>query len=275
MPELPEVETFRRLLLRGYNGMPSVLGKVIQGAHVLWDGILVTPSANEFRERVPGQQVDDIGRRGKHLILHFSTDSLILHPRMSGEVLLESQDNPVSKHCRLSLDFKDGTRLAFINIRKFGRVWLTGQPEEVLCHLGPEPLSDTFTPQKLYAILQNAHRQLKYMLLDQHVIAGLGNIYTDEALYLAKLHPKTKSDTLSRSETERLWNAIRKVLREGIENQGTSIDWIYRGGENQKYLHVYNKDGDPCERCGNPIQKITIAQRGTHLCPTCQPPPSD
>lgn len=274
MPELPEVETFRRLLLHGYDGVPSVVDRVVQQADVLWDGILVSPTADEFCQRIQGQKVQDVGRRGKHLLLHFNADTLILHPRMSGDVILESQQKPLGRHYRLTLDFVDGSRFAFNNIRKFGRVWLTADPQAVLSHLGPEPLSESFTPQALYDLLQGSHRQMKYMLLDQRVIAGLGNIYTDEALYLAKIHPRVKSDALSYAQAKDLWQAIRKVLLDGIENQGTSIDWIYQGGDYQNYLHAYNREGDPCERCGTAIQKITVAQRGTHLCPNCQRPPA-
>jgi formamidopyrimidine-DNA glycosylase len=273
MPELPEVETFRRNLSQGNNGSPSVIGKVIHNADVLWDGVLVMPSVDEFLHRVPGQTVVGVGRRGKYLLLHLSQDTLILHPRMSGEVILEKQDKKLGKHYRLLLNFQDGTRFAFNNVRKFGRVWLTETLDLVLSDLGPEPLSDDFTPEQLFNILQACHRQMKYVLLDQHLIAGLGNIYTDEALYLAHIHPRTKSDSLSFSEVEILWKSIRKVLKQGIENQGTSIDWIYKGGDYQKLLQVYKQDGDPCPRCGTTIQKITIAQRGTHYCPSCQPAP--
>lgn len=275
MPELPEVETFRRFLIQGNNGSSSVLGKVIQDAEVLWEGVLVGPSPHEFLQRVKGQTVVGVGRRGKHLLLQLSRDTLIIHPRMSGEVFLESQKEEVGKHYRLILNFQDGTRFVFNNIRKFGRVWFTANPEDVFSDLGPEPLSDEFTPQRLFDILQSCHRQMKYLLLDQNVIAGLGNIYTDEVLYQAQIHPRTKSDSLSFSEAKDLWESIRGVLEKGIENQGTSIDWIYKGGDYQTLLQVYKRDGNPCQRCGTPIERTIIAQRSTHYCPSCQPAPSE
>lgn len=275
MPELPEVETFRRSLMDGDNGAPSVLEKVVLSAEVLWEGVLVTPAVREFHPRLKGQTVLDITRRGKHLLLHLTQDTLILHPRMSGEVIVESQEEPIRKHYRLILNFENGNRFAFNNIRKFGRAWLTSNPEQILSHLGPEPLSPDFSSQQLYELLHSHNRQMKYFLLDQRMIAGLGNIYTDEALFLAKIHPQTKSDALSFVQAERLWDSIRKVLQEGIKNQGASIDWVYKGGDYQKYLHVYKREGEPCQRCGTPIQKMTIAQRGTHFCPSCQPAPDD
>jgi len=274
MPELPEVETFRRLLINGYDGLPSLLGKTVESAQILWEGVLVTPGVNAFHPRLQGQSVEDIGRRGKHLLIHFSRDSLILHPRMSGEIIVESREAAVGKHYRLLIHFTENIRLAFINIRKFGRAWLTENPEEILGHLGPEPLAEDFTPQKLHDLLHDHHQQMKYLLLDQKKIAGLGNIYTDEALYAAKIHPRTKSDTLTYSQSKKLWKSIRKVLEDGIENQGTSIDWVYKGGDYQNHLSAYKNEGEPCQRCGTPIKKITIAQRGTHFCPTCQPAPA-
>ncbi len=275
MPELPEVETFRRTLLNGCNGVPSLLNKEVESATILWEGVLVTPSSDEFSPRLSGQGVTDLGRRGKHLLIHFTRDTLILHPRMSGEMVVEPREEPLGKHYRLVICFRDGFRFAFNNIRKFGRAWLVEDPDSVLSHLGPEPLADSFTPRNLYQILQNHHRQMKYLLLDQHIIAGLGNIYTDEALHAAKIHPQTKSDSLSFNQAQTLWRCIRKVLQEGIKNQGTSIDWVYQGGDFQKYLDVYNRDGQPCSRCATPIEKTTIAQRGTHFCPSCQPAPED
>ena len=275
MPELPEIEVFRRLLSMGREDSPSILNKKIRDATLLWNGTVETPSPNEFLTQVKGQSVEKIGRRGKHLLLYLSKNTLVFHFRMSGEVVVESQTKPTSKHCRLTLNFEDGTRLAFNNPRKFGRVWLVANPEVLLAHLGPEPLSDAFTPEWLYATLQNCHRQMKYLLLDQKVIAGLGNIYVDETLYVSKIHPRTKSDSLNFEQVKLLWKNIRQVLRDGIENQGTSFDWIYKGGDYQRFLNVYKQTGKPCAICGTPIQRIKIAQRGTHFCPSCQPEPKE
>lgn len=270
MPELPEVETFRRYLLQGESGAPSILGKKISDAELLWEKTLAEPDPEEFLSRIQGQFVTGIGRRGKNLLINLSRDSLIIHLRMSGELIVEEQINPLGKHYRLILNFTDGFRLAFNNIRKFGRVWLTEDPAAVIGNLGPEPLGDDFTPESFHDLLHSHSRQLKYFLLDQEMIAGLGNIYTDESLFRAKLNPTRKSDSLSNKESRRLWEGIREVLQEGIQNQGSSIDWMYQGGDYQKYLSVYNLEGQPCELCKTPIKRIKIAQRSTYYCPNCQ-----
>lgn len=273
MPELPEVETFRKYLLQGESGAPSILGKQIRDAELLWVRTLASPSPKEFKARVQGQFVTGIGRRGKNLLIHLSRDTLIVHLRMSGELIVEEKTNPLGKHYRMILNFTDRYRFAFNNIRKFGRVWLIEEPDQVIGNLGPEPLEDDFTPELFHQICLSRSRQLKYFLLDQEMIAGMGNIYTDEALHRAKLHPTRKTDSLNFSEAKRLWASIRDVLNEGIQNQGSSIDWMYRGGDYQKYLSVYNLEGKPCKRCKTPIKRIKIAQRSTYFCPTCQPLP--
>lgn len=270
MPELPEVETFRRYLLQGVPGSPSILGKQVAKAELLWERTLAEPDPEEFLARVQGQFVSGVGRRGKNLLIHLSQDTLIIHLRMSGELVVEEQTNPLQKHYRLILNFTDGYRLAFNNIRKFGRIWLTEDPSSLLGHLGPEPLGDDFTPEAFHHLLHSRSRQLKYFLLDQEMIAGMGNIYTDESLFRAKLHPTRKTDSLTESETFLLWKSIREILQEGIQNQGSSIDWMYQGGDYQKYLSVYNLEGQPCKRCKTPILRIKIAQRSTYFCPTCQ-----
>jgi formamidopyrimidine-DNA glycosylase len=193
---------------------------------------------------------------------------------MSGDVITDRGEVPARKHDRMLLNFRDGTRLAFNNIRKFGRIWLTDQPERVLGKLGPEPLDADFSAEDLHGIAHSCSRQIKYLLLDQTMLAGMGNIYTDEALHLAGIHPRTKSDTLDRNQTRALWLAVREVLRKGIRFQGTSIDWMYRGGDYQRYLNVYGQEGKNCSQCGTIIARIKVAQRSTFLCPTCQPAPS-
>ncbi|MEE9598946.1 MAG: bifunctional DNA-formamidopyrimidine glycosylase/DNA-(apurinic or apyrimidinic site) lyase [Anaerolineales bacterium] len=270
MPELPEVETFRRYLLQGYEGSPSILGKKIRDADLLWEGSIASPTPDEFLERIKGQYITGIGRRGKNLLIRLSRDTLIIHLRMSGELIVEKQTEPQGKHYRVIINFDDKYRMAFNNIRKFGRLWLTDNPQEQLGNLGPEPLSDDFTGEDLHLILKSHNRQLKYFLLDQEMIAGIGNIYTDEALHRAKLHPTLKSDSLDSHQAQTLWESIREVLEEGIKNQGASIDWMYRGGDYQNYLSVYNLEGEPCKTCKTPVARIKIAQRSTYYCPTCQ-----
>ena len=160
--------------------------------------------------------------------------------------------------------------LVFNDTRKFGRVWLTANMDAVTGRLGPEPLKSDFTPQWLYSALHKRHRQLKPLLLDQTFLAGLGNIYTDEALHKAKLHPLTLSDSVTPKQAGKLHNAIQTILREAIRRNGASFDWVYRGGEFQHHFRVYDREGKPCPVCGTTIQKLVVGQRGTHICPNCQ-----
>lgn len=274
MPELPEVETIRRALRDGGRGAESILKRRIVESCLLWERTLAEPAPEEFKGRILNQEISDVGRRGKFLILKLNPDNLIIHLRMSGDINVVSQSDPVAPHDRMWLNLEGGLRLAFNDTRKFGRVWLVADPSSVTGKLGPEPLDDDFTARVLHERLQRYQRQLKPLLIDQSFLAGLGNIYTDEALHLAKLHPLRKSNTLDDQQSRRLWSSIRRVLQEGIERQGASIDWVYRGGDFQNYFRVYQRTGDPCPECGQPVLRITVGQRGTHYCQNCQPEPS-
>jgi formamidopyrimidine-DNA glycosylase len=272
MPELPEVETIARSL------RPELIGRTIQSADLRWARTLATPSARKFKEQVKGQQIVEVGRRAKYLSLRLSDFYLFFHLRMSGDLYIKEGEAAPEKHDRLrlllsasgSVGNDSSSILVFNDTRKFGRVWLTIDPDEVIGRLGPEPFSDEFTAQGLYEALHARHRQLKPLLLDQSFLAGLGNIYTDEALHIAKLHPLAASDSVKQKQAEALYEAIRSVLSEGIRRNGASIDWVYRGGEFQNYFRVYGRDGQPCPVCGTSIQKLVIGQRGTHVCPSCQ-----
>jgi formamidopyrimidine-DNA glycosylase len=279
MPELPEVETIIRRLRNGTQDHPPVVGHIIQTLQVTWDRAVAQPDPATFERNLIGKQVMDARRRGK--FLHFPLDEghLIAHLRMSGDMRLERRfsisgdDLPISPYDRVVINFQANWRLVFVNIRKFGRMWYVEDPQDVFSSLGPEPLEDSFTPQILYERLQRHHRQLKPLLMDQHFLAGLGNIYTDESLFKAKIHPLHPSDSLSKDEAKALFHAITQTLREGIHTFGASIDWVYRGGEFQNTFNVYGKAGEPCPICGTPIRKISVGQRGTHFCPNCQEMP--
>ncbi len=282
MPELPEVETIVRTLKEGAApGTPSLLGQTITDAQVCWARTLAVPSTAEFGGRIRSQRIEAIGRRGKFIVLTLSQDSLLIHLRMSGDLRIEPlRDSaggpiPLLKHDRLVLAFADGWRLVFNDTRKFGRVWLLRDPHEVLGALGPEPLDPAFSPDEFHQRLLERRRQLKPLLLDQTFLAGLGNIYTDEALHLARLHPLLPSGALDRDAARGLLEAIRAVLSEGIRRNGASIDWVYRGGDFQNAFRVYGRSGQPCPACGTPIERTLVGQRGTHICPHCQtlPPP--
>jgi len=264
MPELPEVETIIRSL------RPALLGKNVLSANLRWNRTLMSPSPAKFKILIQGQQILDIVRRAKFLQFKLSTYQLIIHLRMSGDLLVVKGGYQAAIHDRLILNLADETTLVFSDPRKFGRVWLVEDPAEIFQTLGPEPLSSEFSPGWLYAALHNRQRQLKPLLLDQSFLAGLGNIYTDEALHLARLHPLTRSDWVSEEEAARLWMAIRQVLEEGIRRNGASIDWVYRGGDFQNHFRVYGRQGESCPVCGTKIQRIVVGQRGTHFCPNCQ-----
>ncbi|MBN2118846.1 MAG: bifunctional DNA-formamidopyrimidine glycosylase/DNA-(apurinic or apyrimidinic site) lyase [Anaerolineales bacterium] len=278
MPELPEVETIARKL------RPQLLGKVVQEVELRWPRTLAFPSPRKFKELIQGQEIQEVTRRAKYFILHLSDFSLLIHLRMSGDLFIKESKIEPEKHDRLILKLFRGSsseqstaikengssKLVFNDTRKFGRVWLTANPEEVLGKLGPEPFGRNFTPEWLHTALHSRRRQLKPLLLDQTFLAGLGNIYSDEALNLAKLNPLAGSDAITAKQAEALHAAIRSVLKEGIRRNGASIDWVYRGGEFQNYFRVYDREGKPCPTCRTKIQRIIVGQRSTHFCPKCQ-----
>lgn len=264
MPELPEVETIARKL------KPDLIGAHIISADLRWPRTLALPSPKKFKEQIKGQEITDVDRRAKYLILHLSDFQLLIHLRMSGDLLIKNSTIRPEKHDRLILKLSSDRSLVFNDTRKFGRVWLTAKPEEVLGRLGPEPLSIDFTAQWLHTALHHKHRQLKPLLLDQTFLAGLGNIYTDEALHIAKLHPLAASSSITAKQAEMLHEAIHHVLNEGIRRNGASFDWVYRGGEFQNYFRVYGRENEQCPVCHTKIQRITVGQRSTHYCPKCQ-----
>ena len=277
MPELPEVETITRALQAGgrlapdRGESPPVAGRTILQARLLWERTLAEPSVAEFYRRVKGQRIEKVDRRGKFLRLRLSQDWLLIHLRMSGDLVVGAKDRPAGRHDRLIFTLDDGLQLAFSDARKFGRVWLLADPDTVLGSLGPEPLDPGFTSGAFHRRLAGRRRRLKPLLLEQTFLVGLGNIYVDEALHEAGLHPLTSADRLTRAQADRLLSAIRRVLQEGIRRNGASIDWVYRGGDYQHHFQVYRRTGEPCHRCGTPIERTLVAQRGTHYCPTCQP----
>ena len=275
MPELPEVETIARILRQGIPGQPAILEHSIQSVDLLWQRTLAEPTPAEFYMRLPNQAISDVRRRGKFLVCKLTSGWLLFHLRMSGDLLVKSAGTASEKHDRLILVLDGDIQLVFNDTRKFGRVWLVDTPQQVLGNLGPEPLDDELTAENLYRRLHATSRQLKPLLIDQSFLAGLGNIYVDEALNLAKLHPLTHANHLTQTQANTLLKSIRTVLREGIARNGASIDWVYRGGEFQNYFRVYQRTGEPCPECGTIIERITVGQRGTHFCPYCQPLPQD
>ena len=273
MPELPEVESIARSLTSERGDNESLLGHSISRARVAWKRTVAQPSARTFQRRILNQQVKAVGHRGKFINIRLSKDSLLIHLRMSGDLLLGRSEKPLGDHSRLQLYFEDGLQLSFNDPRKFGRVWLVADSESVLAQLGPEPFDPALTPAGFHDLLRARKRQLKPLLLDQTFLAGLGNIYADEALWAARLHPLQPSNQVTRKQAGSLLTGIQAVLKEGIRRNGASIDWVYRGGDYQNHFKVYQRTGEPCHRCGTNIKRITVGQRGTHFCPNCQRSP--
>ncbi len=270
MPELPEVETIARALRTGAKETIAIVGREIERVELLWERTLAEPDARTFEQVIRGQTVQGVGRRAKYLTIQLSEDVLVIHLRMSGDIIVAEAPTDEVSHPRMVIHFKDGIKLYFNDPRKFGRVWLLPDTAQLFAKLGLEPLDESLTAAQFYEMLAGRKRQLKALLLDQSFLAGLGNIYVDESLFLARLHPRTRADELSPAQAKALLKGIRTVLQEGIRRNGASIDWVYRGGDFQNHFNVYQQTGEPCPVCGTPITRIIIAQRGTHICPNCQ-----
>jgi formamidopyrimidine-DNA glycosylase len=265
MPELPEVETIVRRL-RG-----PLIERTICDVQVTWER-MAQPSAVELRARLADQRVEAIDRRGKYLVFQLSgEDKLIFHLKMTGDLLVLSSSVPWHRHDRVVFDLDGGFQLRFRDPRKFGRVYVTNDPAGILGRLGPEPLDDSFNEDEFLGLFDRRTGRVKSLLLNQEFIAGLGNIYADEALFLAGIRPERRADTLSDEEKRRLFRATRQVLRLAIDEKGTSLaDETYRGGRYQQQFRVYGRWQQPCSACGRQIQRIRLAQRSAHFCPGCQ-----
>ncbi len=271
MPELPEVETIRRTLLSGGDGAPPLPGSHILSVSLRWPRHIVHPSVSTFRRRIRDRHVLGVERRGKYLVFPLDRATLLIHLMMSGDVSMAPLESPRGRFDHTAFKLDSGWELRFSDSRKFGRVLLLDEPDQVLGALGPEPLSKAFTAGKLASMLKARRRRLKPLLMDQTFLAGIGNIYADEALHRAGLHPLRRSHELSAEESAALWRGIRAALRAGLRHNGASIDWVYRGGAFQNHLRVYGRAGEGCPVCGTAIARMEVGQRGTHFCPSCQP----
>lgn len=270
MPELPEVETIVRSLKHGRAG-PGLVGQRIVRLRTTWPRHIEHPSPSSFRRKIKGRVVEEVTRRGKYLVFNLDSGTMLIHLRMSGDLRLAPAGTELGPYEHTRFELENAWELRFSDARKFGRVGWYRDSGEVLDRLGPEPLDAAFTATKLWERLQKKSRMLKPLLLDQEFIAGIGNIYADEALHRAGLHPLRRSNSLDQRETEALWRGIRNALYDGIDHNGASIDWVYRGGEFQNHFRVYQREGESCDVCRTPIQRIVVGQRGSHLCPSCQP----
>jgi formamidopyrimidine-DNA glycosylase len=272
MPELPEVEYVARQLRE------TLLGRRFTGVDVRWERAIQGMDAERFASEVIGRAISGVGRRAKYLLLTLDDGRLLIaHRRMSGNLLLRGAGPDEPPYARVVFCLDDGRRLYYTDPRKFGRLMLVCPDAlpSALAELGPEPLEAAFTPSILEERLAGSRRALKAALLDQRVVAGLGNIYADEALFRAGIHPLRPAGSLTTEEMARLHAGIQGALTTGIAHGGTTFgrhrDLYDEAGSNLEHVEVYRRTGQPCLRCGTPIARITVAQRGTHFCPHCQP----
>jgi formamidopyrimidine-DNA glycosylase len=270
MPELPEVETIKNELA------PHVIGHSITGVTLLWDGIAREPPAQEFRSRLAGQKITGISRRGKYLIFNLAGgEKLVIHLRMTGSLLAKPAAAPPERYVRAILYLDDGTAIHFRDLRKFGKMWLVKDENDIVNELGPEPLEKDFTPELLQKLLKDRTAPIKALLIDQTLIAGIGNMYADEALFAAKIHPLRAGGSLSSEEVKRLHHNIQRILWAAIEDKGASTDTYIRpsgeiGTAHYQFKVAHKLGGEKCPVCGTPIERITVRNRGTYFCPGCQ-----
>src|SRR6266550_2315744 len=280
MPELPEVETVARDL------RPRLVGATIVGARSSWARTLRTHDPISFGEAVAGRTIEAVGRRAKQLVIELSGEAaLTIHLKMTGQLFVVPAETPEDPYVRLVLELADGRELRFRDIRKFGKVGLYGRDPitgdlvaevggaAVFAAIGPEPLGDEFRIRDFRRRLRRRRGRLKPLLLDQSFLAGIGNIYADEALWAARLHPLRPAKSLRPIDEMRLYAAIRQVLSEAVERRGSSIDDYTApdgDGAMQERLQVYQRTGEPCPRCGRPIRRIVVGGRATHFCSWCQ-----
>jgi formamidopyrimidine-DNA glycosylase len=276
MPELPEVETIRRQLA------PALEGRVLERLEVLDPRWCEPAPPDEVADAVAGRVIESLGRRGKYLILELEDDvHLVMHLRMTGNLLLVSGQDPEPPYVRVRLLLDDGNRLVFSDVRRFGTgvVLLGSEARDAYfaARLGVEPLGPDFTADALRALARGRRAPVKAFLLTQERIAGVGNIYADEALFRARIHPLRPVGTLRRGQLESLREAIVETLEEGIDARGATIDDFRNAdgasGAFQDRFLAYGREGEPCVRCGTPIRKLRAAGRGTYVCERCQPRP--
>lgn len=277
MPELPEVES----VVQGLNQM--ILGEKIKEVEVRWPRIIESPAVDDFKSQLEGQIFEEVKRRGKFILFYLTDDVLISHLRMEGKYQVvdpkvEVVDPIDSKHTHVIFHLESGDELRYLDVRKFGRMSLVPKGQEFkhksLAKLGPEPVAEEFKLAEMQEFLTRRTKAIKGVLLDQHIVVGIGNIYADEILYEARIHPTRPANSLTAHEEEVLYEAIISILAKAVRKGGTTIrSYENAFGENgnyQDYLKVYGKNGEDCPRCGTTIEKIKVAGRGTHFCPTCQ-----
>ncbi|MFK7801902.1 MAG: bifunctional DNA-formamidopyrimidine glycosylase/DNA-(apurinic or apyrimidinic site) lyase [Anaerolineae bacterium] len=271
MPELPEVETVVRAL------RDPLIGRTFIGFESYWPNQIVVPDdVDQLRSRIDKRTVTAVNRRAKYIVITLDggEETLIVHLKMTGHLAVVPSKRPIHKHVRNLFKLKDGFDLRFRDMRKFGRIYLVKNPLDILAKLGPEPLEDAFTAELFQQRIAGRTRIIKPLLLDQTIVAGIGNIYADETLFDAKVRPDRSADSLTEAEIHLIWKGIRRALQEGIDREGASIDSYIKPdgtkGDMQNAVNVYGRTAAPCYDCGQPIERIVLAQRSTHFCPHCQ-----
>lgn len=269
IPELPEAETIARGLQK------TIAGKTFSGARALRPEIVLAPRRPSLRDQLAGDRIRKIGRRGKYVVIELASNRrLVISLRMTGRLVVQKQTAALYPYTNVVLDFTDGMRLAFADVRRFGRMRLVDAGAQWDAALGVEPLSAAFTPDALGALLRGRRTPIKVLLLDQSRLAGVGNIYACEALWEARIRPTTSAARLSKPRIARLQAALQGVLRKAIEMRGTSardyVDAEGLEGGFQNELRVYGRAGEPCLRCKRPLVRTVLAQRGTWWCRSCQ-----
>ncbi|MBG7617526.1 MAG: DNA-formamidopyrimidine glycosylase [Chloroflexi bacterium] len=270
MPELPEVETVKNELA------PLVIGRQISGVTLNWEGMVGQPSPKEFERGVKDKRILNLYRRGKYLLLELNGGwLLVIHLRMTGSLEVGDDLAKTPLYTRAIIHLEGGRHIYFRDPRKFGKMKLVKDAASIIGKLGPEPLEDNFTPAVLKERLAGRKAPLKAVLLEQNVIAGIGNMYADEALFAARIHPLKEAEALSADELKRLHQSIRQVLKKGIELKGASVsNYLRPGGQKggaQREFNVAHRKNEDCPHCGNPLDYIKIRGRGSHFCPCCQP----
>ena len=274
MPELPEVETVARDLRRRLLPNGDGAGPRITGARVAWTRTLRDEDPARFVAGVTGRRIESIGRRGKQVIVDLDAGAfLTIHLKMTGQLFVVPAGLPIDPYERLAMALGDGREIRFRDVRKFGRIGLYLADDDPFDGIGPEPLDDRFTLKAFRSRIRGRRARLKPLLVDQGFVAGVGNIYADEALWRSKLHPLRSARSLRPPDERALHRHIREILTEAIVRRGSSIDDYTApdgDGAMQERLDVYQRTGEPCRRCGRPIRRIVIGIRATHFCSWCQ-----
>lgn len=273
MPELPEVETIKRVI------EPQIKGRVILQGTAVHPQVIAHPEAETFCDTLRGQRVQGADRKGKFLLINLdSGDQLVVHLRMTGSLYVAPPDFPLEKHTHVIFKLENGQELRFVDMRRFGRIWLIRQGEadtfSGVMKLGPEPFDADFNGAYLQKTLANKKRAIKDCLLDQHIVTGIGNIYSDEILFATKIHPQRSASSLSAEEYQTLAEWIPQVLLRAIEQNHISPEEYLQergmGYRSTPFFKVYGKKGQPCPVCGESLCRVTVAGRSSTYCPGCQ-----